>query len=117
MKCDAPSDATGRFEDLVASALEGKRLACLNFDALTAEIGALAPTLSGTQNVGTVKSASGVTLTLRMDAAAARAVFRTPGSYRVQGYGVLDFFFARSEWQLNLSAFGRASGNLTATPL
>jgi|GEM_PF-4130277 len=116
VKCGAESDVVGSVDTLETTKLEAKRLACLSYSGLTAQVGAIDPRLSGTQNVGTITTSAGFALTLRMDVAKARALFTAPGAFRVQGYGVLDHFAPRNDWQINLSAFGQATGAISVMP-
>jgi endonuclease/exonuclease/phosphatase family metal-dependent hydrolase len=120
VKCAQASDVVGTFEGLQPTDLEANKNACLTFEGVTVDVGTIPAPGNGVSdrlNVGSViLPALQSPLVLRMDAKQARALFPKPGRYVVTGRGVLDHFAARSEWQVNLVAYGRETGVITLAP-
>ncbi|MCA2959654.1 MAG: hypothetical protein IOD12_05340 [Silvanigrellales bacterium] len=124
VKCGSLADVKASLVDVLPSAFEANKLSCVSVDGATVEIkdGALpAADASGTPNkinVGLLTPANGMaSLALRMNTDEARRLFPSPGRYLVEGFGALDHFAPRNEWQVNLVAFGLKTGALlTAVP-
>lgn len=124
VKCASPSDVKVALGDLLPSAYDTHKHACVSFQGALVEIadGAIPPAPTNGQpasaekiNAGLLTPGNGLAaLPLRMDAAEARRLFPAPGRYRVEGYAALDFFAPRKEWQVNLTAFGLKTGAIVS---
>lgn len=124
VQCGSPSDIDSPLAQIEPADYPSNKLACVSLDGATVDIavGAIPDdTTAGVPdklNVGVLTPAPGQqALPLRMRTAEARALFPAPGRYRVSGFGALDHFAPRNEWQVNLVAFGLKTGALhTAVP-